>query len=80
LSYFHYQLYYTIDIQHNTTISHSVAEAESELGDNGRIVLRPSGTEPLIRVMVEGVDADIVRQQCEALAEVVREAAGQSRS
>ena len=36
----------------------AVAEAEAELGDTGRVLLRPSGTEPLVRVMVEAASAD----------------------
>lgn len=43
-----------------------------DLGADGRVVLRPSGTEPLIRVMVEGRDPGIVRGQAEKLADVVR--------
>ena len=39
------------------TVINAVREVESALDCNGRVVLRPSGTEPLIRVMVEGVDA-----------------------
>jgi phosphoglucosamine mutase len=55
-----------------TAVSHAVASAERALGERGRILLRPSGTEPLIRVMVEGVDETEVRQLAERLAEVVR--------
>jgi phosphoglucosamine mutase len=42
----------------------AVQAAEAQLGDGGRVLLRPSGTEPLVRVMVEGRD----RQQVESLA------------
>jgi len=43
-------------------VSRALAEAESALGDNGRVVLRYSGTEPLARVMVEAEhDADVQR-------------------
>ena len=63
------------DINGDGRIKEAVAAAEADLGSNGRIVLRPSGTEPLIRVMIEGVDAGQVKSQCEALAEIVRQAA-----
>jgi phosphoglucosamine mutase len=53
----------------------SVVEAEATLNGNGRIVLRASGTEPLIRVMVEGRDAEQVRNSAETIAEAVRKAA-----
>lgn len=49
-------------------------EVESELGDNGRVLLRPSGTEPLVRVMVEGKDADQVERLCRHLAGAVETA------
>jgi phosphoglucosamine mutase len=51
----------------------AVKDAESELGNEGRIVLRPSGTEPLIRVMVEASDETRVTQITSGLAGVVRE-------
>ena len=56
-------------------IRESVAEVESQLGAQGRVLLRPSGTEPLIRVMVEGHDAAQTRAAAERLADVVRSVA-----
>lgn len=49
-----------------------VADAEAELAGRGRVLLRASGTEPLIRVMVEGEEADLVQRLAETLAEAVR--------
>ena len=53
----------------------SVRSIESRLGGEGRVVLRPSGTEPVIRVMVEGRDERATRASADELAEVVRVAA-----
>ena len=49
----------------------AVADVQSRLAGRGRVLLRPSGTEPLIRVMVEGDDAQEVAQLCAELAAVV---------
>ncbi len=49
-----------------------VAQAEAELGDTGRVLLRPSGTEQLIRVMVEAADEDVARRLATLVAESVR--------
>jgi phosphoglucosamine mutase len=49
----------------------AVAEAESELGDSGRVLLRPSGTEALVRVMVEATTPSVARSVAERLAAVV---------
>ncbi len=50
----------------------AIGQAESELDGSGRVLLRPSGTEPLIRVMVEGREGRQVREIAEQLADVVR--------
>ena len=54
-------------------VQDAVAAASAALGQSGRVLLRPSGTEPLVRVMVEAADAETAHAQAEALAEVVRE-------
>ncbi len=51
----------------------SVREVEAELADSGRVLLRKSGTEPLVRVMVEAADADSAHSYAERLASVVKE-------
>ncbi|MEW6561659.1 MAG: phosphoglucosamine mutase [Pseudomonadota bacterium] len=50
----------------------AVAEAEKALDGRGRVLLRPSGTEPLLRVMVEGEDAVLVRRCADSIADAVR--------
>ena len=62
------------DISGNARVKEAVAGVEAELADRGRVVLRPSGTEPLIRVMIEGIDEAEVITQCEFLADIVRQA------
>ncbi len=56
-------------------VREAVAAAEAELAGKGRVLLRPSGTEPLLRVMVEGEDGALVRQCAEKIAEVVKSVA-----
>jgi phosphoglucosamine mutase len=51
----------------------AVAEASADLGDTGRVLLRPSGTEPLVRVMVEAGDQATADRIAESLADVVRQ-------
>ena len=50
------------------------ADAESRLGDSGRVLVRPSGTESVIRVMVEAADADTARSEADRVAARVQEA------
>jgi phosphoglucosamine mutase len=53
-------------------INQAVESVQQQLGDTGRVILRPSGTEPLIRVTLEGMDKSRVEQLAAELAEVVR--------
>ncbi|MDG4560320.1 MAG: phosphoglucosamine mutase [Candidatus Competibacter sp.] len=61
------------DLQ-RASIQEAVRAVENQLGDNGRVLLRSSGTEPVVRVMVEGMDAGIVERHARELADVVRDA------
>ena len=58
-------------VMQDNMVQSAVRDVEAVLGDKGRVLLRPSGTEPLIRVMVEGEDAQQVRRLAEQLAAVV---------
>ncbi|MCW5594147.1 MAG: phosphoglucosamine mutase, partial [Burkholderiales bacterium] len=63
------------DVTAMPSVRQAVAAAESALAGRGRVLLRPSGTEPVIRVMVEGEDPARVRSLAESIAEAVRQAA-----
>ena len=54
-------------------IQEAIRAVESQLGDHGRVLLRPSGTEPVVRVMVEGPDAGQVERHARELAGVLRD-------
>ena len=56
----------------NAAIQDAIREAEEELGSNGRILVRPSGTEPLIRVMAEGPDQEQLDELCHRIGDVIR--------
>jgi len=60
------------DLESQPEIQAALNEAEAELADSGRVLLRPSGTEPLIRVMVEGQDQQLVESVAQKLADVVK--------
>jgi phosphoglucosamine mutase len=63
------------DAAQHPAVAPAIAAVERALGERGRVVLRASGTDPLIRVMVEGEDAQAVERHATALAEAVRSAA-----
>jgi phosphoglucosamine mutase len=58
---------------HRTPIVEAIRAIETQLGDTGRVLLRPSGTEPVVRVMVEGADASAVERHARELAGIVRD-------
>ena len=60
-----------IDLENNKSIQDAIKNVESKLNDKGRVLLRPSGTEPKIRVMVEGEDLKEVKSAAELIAKVV---------
>ncbi|HHJ36566.1 MAG TPA: phosphoglucosamine mutase [Gammaproteobacteria bacterium] len=63
------------DPMQSPVVQQSVEQAEKKLNDRGRVLLRPSGTEPLIRVMVEGEDESLVSQLANDIAAQVQQAA-----
>ncbi len=67
-----------LDTSSHPGIQAAVRVAEQELAGAGRVLLRPSGTEPLLRVMVEGRDPDQVERLAQMLASLVREATHES--
>ncbi|MER2533439.1 MAG: phosphoglucosamine mutase [Candidatus Competibacter sp.] len=62
----------SVDLR-RSPIQEAIKAVESQLGDHGRVLLRPSGTEPVVRVMVEGADAGVVERHARELADVVRD-------
>ena len=66
------------DYKASPEIQNAVKQAESELGEDGRVLLRPSGTEPLIRVMVEGKSKATVEELARRIAGTVEAAAARS--
>ena len=62
-----------VDIDSNKAISKAVKDAERRLDGRGRVLLRPSGTEPVIRVMVEGEDSQLVHKLATDISAVVEQ-------
>ena len=64
------------EVAEHPSVAAAVHAAESELKDSGRVLLRPSGTEPLVRIMVEGADAEMVERLAQTVTLAVEAAAG----
>ncbi|MBQ3970945.1 MAG: phosphoglucosamine mutase [Selenomonadaceae bacterium] len=62
--------------EENPAIKEAIATGEAELGENGRVLVRPSGTEPLIRVMAEGPDQSQLDDICNRIADVIKKEQG----
>ena len=59
----------------DSSVNEAIAVATTRLGNSGRLVIRPSGTEPLIRVMAEGDDAQLVNSIVDELCGIISKAA-----
>ena len=60
----------------NPEINSEIQKIEAEFSGNGRVLIRPSGTEPLVRVMIEGKDINIITERAEKLAKLIEEKLG----
>lgn len=67
-----------IDLGKNAVINAAIEDVENQLSDQGRVLLRCSGTEPLVRVMVEGADEKLVCSLAEGLASIVSDAVAEA--
>ena len=63
------------DWQKHRAIANAQAEAEKSLNGKGRVLLRPSGTEPVLRVMVEGEPREAIESAAQSIAQAVRRSA-----
>lgn len=61
------------DFDKNEEVKTAIEKVEKEFAGNGRVLIRPSGTEPLVRVMIEGEDKEYMTQKAEELVELIEE-------
>ena len=54
-------------------IKEKIKSIEDEFSDSGRVLIRPSGTEPLVRIMIEGKDEKLIKKRAEELAAIMEE-------
>ena len=60
------------DWKSNAAMQQAIAQVESELADQGRVLIRASGTEPVVRVMVEARDAAVAKSSAERIARTLQ--------
>ena len=61
------------EYENNKEIKNAIEELENEFAGNGRVLIRPSGTEPLVRVMIEGKDKILIEQKARKIANLIEE-------
>ena len=61
------------DYEKNPEIKTAIEKLEQEFSGNGRVLIRPSGTEPLVRVMIEGKDTKLIEEKAKKLADLIEE-------
>ena len=59
------------DFESNPEIKSAIEALEKEFDGNGRVLIRPSGTEPLVRVMIEGEDRIVIEQKARKIADLI---------
>jgi phosphoglucosamine mutase len=60
------------DWKSNAAMQQAIAQVEAELADQGRVLIRASGTEPVVRVMVEARDAQVAKASAERIAQTLQ--------
>ena len=62
--------------ENDQQVTDVICEVEKELAGEGRVLIRPSGTEALIRVMIEGLEQDVIDRQANEIADVIKKKFG----
>ena len=65
-----------IQYENDSLVTNTIKEVEKELNGDGRVLIRPSGTEALIRVMIEGLDQEKINEQAKRIADIIKEKFG----
>ena len=67
------ELMYLEDLHETDILKQNIEKLEQEFSGNGRVLIRPSGTEPLVRVMVEGENQGYIKAKAETLAKLIEQ-------